>query len=1030
MFSRFFIDRPRFAVVLSLILVIAGILSLSNLPIAEYPEIAPPELYLFAVYDGADAESVMQAVAIPIEDEINAVEDLLYFSSTCDNTGSYSCNVAFKSGTNTDIAMVNLQNAVKRADAKLPPEVTRTGIEISKRGDNMLAMFAFMTDGRKMNQMELNSFINGTVKEAVGRVDGVSSTSVLGAQEYAMRLWLNPLRMAGLSITTQDITNAVGSQNVLAAAGAVGTENSNRQLNFKLNVRGRLKTPEEFADIVLRKDEDGSLVCLKDVAEVEIGPSGYTGRSRFNGEDAVALSVYRSPDSNAMKTIRDVKRVIAEWQSRLPEGVHCETAYDPSAYVKIALKEMRTTLLTALSLVVVITMLFLQNWRATLIPSIAIPVALLGAFPFMNLLGYSINTLTMFGLILVVGSLCDDAIVVVENCLALMQGEGLSAKEAAVKSMRQITGAVIATTLVTVACYIPLVYYGGMVGAIYMQFAVTMCIALSISTVVALTLSPALCAVLLRVPAETAPLPFRPFNWFLNRSRGLYLGAVRFLVRHSALTVLLFSGAAALCVFLFLQTETTFLPDEDKGEIQCDIELPPGASLARTEDVIDEFLEKIKDVPGIQNSFIDSGWSMALGSRESVAMGIFTLDDWKKRKSPDLSQEAIMERLQEIGETVADAKFVFSGSPAIPDLGTSNAATFQLCGIGEISTEQLSRDVRQFSDNLSKRPEILYAMSSYNSETPQLFFNIDRTKAERLGVEISSIYDSLQSYLASFYINDFTMRDRNFHVKMQAQSDYRATLDNIREIQVRNSDDQVVPLSSLGTLRYMVGPNQLLRFNKMISADFSVDGKPGVHSGRLMKAVEKTPIPENYHIEWTELSYQEKENQGRILPLMGLAFLFAYLFLVAQYESWMIPVPVILSVLFALLGALIGLRFTGQTLSIYAQLGAVMLIGLAAKNAILMVEFSKQEREQGKSVTDAAENGARLRYRPVLMTAWSFLFGVFPMAIATGAGSGSRQAIGITTFSGMLAATLIGIIFTPALYAACQRVREWGRRGK
>ena len=1024
MFSKFFIERPRFAVVVSLILVIAGILALGKLPVAEYPEIAPPEIYLFASYDGADAESVMQAVAIPLENEINGVEDLLYYSSTCNNSGGYECNIAFKSGTNTDIAMVNVQNAVKRAESTIPPEVIRNGLEVSKRSDNMLAMFAFMTDGTSMNQMELNNFINTTVKETVGRVDGVSSTSVLGAQEYSMRLWLDPLRMAGLSITTQDIANAVSSQNVLAAAGFIGTENSNRQLNYKLNVRGRLKSPDEFGDIVLRKDEDGSIVCLKDVAKVEIGADVYTGRSRYNGEDAVALSIYRSPDSNAMTTVNAVKKVLSEWEQRFPEGVHYESAYDPTEYINVSLKEMKKTLIIALLLVVLITLLFLQNWRATIIPAIAIPVAILGTFPFMTLLGYSINTLTMFGLILVVGSLCDDAIVVVENCLALMERENLSPKEAALKSMKQITGAVLATTLVTVACYVPLFFYGGMVGAIYTQFAATMCIALCLSTVVALTLSPAMCATLLQKPSSTPCRIFKPWNFGQELSRKFYFKAVRALVRRSILTLLLLLVAMGSCVYLFDRTESSFLPDEDKGEIQCDIELPQGASLARTEAVIDEFLKKIEKIPGIKAHFLDSGWSMMLGMQENAGMGIITLADWKERKTPELSQESLMMQLQETGDSIADATFVFSGSPAIPDLGASNAATFQLCGQGEISSEQLGQDVKAFSAQLSGSPEVLYASSAYNASTPQLFFDVDRTKAERLGVEVDSIYSSLQSYLTSYYINDFTLYARNFRVKMQAGDQFRATLEKIREIQVRSNDNQNIPLSSLGDLRFTVGPTQRMRFNKQTSADFSVEANPGVNSARLINLVESVPLPDNYHVEWTGLSYQEKENQGRIIPLLALAMLFAYLFLVAQYESWIIPVPVMLSVIITLTGVLLGLKVSGETLSIYAQLGGVMLIGLAAKNAILMVEFSKQERQNGKSIIEAAENGANLRYRAVMMTAWSFLFGVFPMVVATGAGAQSRQAIGITTFSGMLAATLIGIVFTPALFAVSQRLQD------
>ena len=599
----------------------------------------------------------------------------------------------------------------------------------------------------------------------------------------------------------------------------------------------------------------------------------------------------------------------------------------------------------------------------------------------------------MFGLILVVGSLCDDAIVVVENCQSLMEREGLSPKEAAFKCMRQITGAIIATTLVTVACYAPLAFYGGMVGNIYIQFAVSMCIALCLSTVVAMTLSPALCAVPLRRPDGHVPVIFRPFNRVLDGSRKAYSFFVSFLVRRALVTLLLFGGACCAVWLLFGKIDSSFLPSEDKGEIMCNIELPQGASVDRTDAVLKEFLERVSGIPGIRSSMVISGRSMMSGSGENAAMCILRLDPWDQRKTPDLQLDAIMTRIQEETRTISDASIIVFTPPAIMGLGATGGATFELCGIGDIDAGELSTQAKQFAMKLSNSPETRYAMTSYNADTPQLFLDINREKAETLGVATGTIFSTLQSKLASLYVNDFTFQGRNYEVKIQSTADNRATLDNVREIQVPNDSGEMVPLSSIGTLHYTVGPSQITRFNKMTCAELNAQAAPGVSSQRLFELVEGPELPENYHVEWTGLSYQEKQNQGQIVYLMALALLFAYLFLVGQYESWMIPVPVMLAVVFAVLGALLGLLVTGET--------------------------------SGKSIYEAALNGANLRYRAVLMTAWSFLFGVFPLVIATGAGSGSRRAIGITTFSGMVLATLVGIVFTPALYALFQRLREF-----
>lgn len=1028
MFSKIFIERPRLAAVVSLVIFIAGLISLMRLPVEEYPDIAPPSIRVSASYTGASAETVRDVIATQLDAEINGLEDMLYFSSTCSNSGSYSCSISFKTGVNDDIAMVNVQNAIKRAESKLPSEVQRTGVQVRKRGSDILAMFAFTTDGTSMTTQQLSNYVSTTVCDAVSRVDGVSSADVMGGDVYSMRIWLDPLRLAGLGLSTSDISAAVQSQNMQAAPGTLGSEQGNDFLQFKLNVHGRLTTAEEFGDIIVRTGDDGSLLRIRDVARVELGSKSYSGRGNFNGRESVGMAIYRNSDSNALATVTRVRAVLDDVASRFPAGVSYEISYDPTQFIVVSLEEIVETIVIALLLVVLVTYVFLQDWRATLVPAVAIPVSLVGTFTFMYLMDYSVNVLTMFGLILVIGSLVDDAIVVVENCQSLMARERLSAKEAAIKSMGQITGAIIATTLVTIACYVPLAFYGGMVGRIYMQFSVTMCIALVLSTVVALTLSPALCSLIMRPPRERVAPFFRPFNALLEGTKKIYLGVVVRLVRRASLTVGLMLAVFAAIWFLSGKIPGSFLPEEDKGSIMMNIELAPGATIARTEATLDKVRERVQGIPGVRALMTVPGHSMMSGNGEHVAMGFVRLKDWSERTTPETQLSAIVANLQKATADIPEARIIFFTPPAIMGLGAVGGVSAVLCGEGDVDPAELSEVVKKFVADLNAMPEVRRASSSYNADTAQLFLDVNRAKAESLGVSVSSIFSTLQSALASYYINDFNFAGDAFQVKMQSEKGFRVTQDDIRGLLVQNSSGEMVPLTGLATLRYTVGPTEIQRFNKLTSADVSVQVADGYTSGELMDIISKMELPRGYHVEWKGQSYQERQNQGQIVLIMALAMLFAYLFLVAQYESWTIPVPVMLTVAIPTLGAIAGLMLCGMSLSVYAQLGLVMLIGLSAKNAILMIEFSKQSREAGYAIKEAALLGASLRFRAVLMTAWSFLFGVFPLVVATGAGAGSRRAIGVTTFSGMLVATLVGIAFAPALYSLFQRMRESCRR--
>ena len=1029
MFSQFFIDHPRFAFVLAIVFSLCGGIALFQLPVEEYPEIAPATVRVSARYPGASAQVVADAIAIPVEDQINGVENVVYYSSTCDNSGSYSCSVTFKSGADTDMALVNLQNAVKRAESKLPSVVKQQGISVQKRNSDMLAMYSFTTDGRNLSLQQLADYVEKNVKESVMRVEGVSVAEVMTAQEYAMRVWLNPIRMGGLGITIGDVSSAIERQNVQAAAGTVGSEYSNRYLNYKLNVDGRLKTAEEFAAIVVRTDPaTGAQVLLGDVARVELGAKSYSGRSIFNGHEAVAMSVYKTPDANSLAVVERVKADLDAWMTRLPEGVSMKIGKDATEFTMVFMKEIVSTLFMALGLVVLITWLFLQDWRATLVPAVAIPISLLASFVFTWACGFTINVLTMFGLILVIGSLVDDAIVVVENTQTIMAKEGCSAKEAASRSMRQITGAVIATTLVTIACYIPLVFYGGMVGKMYIQFAFTMCVSLSLSTCVALTLSPVLCSLLLRAPGKPSKL-FAPVNCVIDGSRKVYLSAVRLLVRRGILTAILFGAACVGTWFAKDFVKETLLPDEDKGMVTLDVELAKGATLQRTNKVLDDIQARIGDIPGVQSVMLISGSGVISGSGENCAQGMVLLDHWDRRTTRERSLANIIAEIKKRTADVHAAKITCFTSPAIQGLGRVGGVGFNLCSDAGATSAELAVAAKEVVRQVIALPESSFATCSFNADTPQLRLHLDRRKAEALGVSPQAVFATLQNKLASVYVNDFNLDGGAYEVIVQSLADFRATAEDVANLHVSGANGTMIPLSSVASVVYEVGPRQVTRFNKMPSASINSQTAPGVAGLTLIRAIEKIKMPAGFHVEWSEMSRQEKENEGRLGFLMGMAALFAYLFLVAQYESWTIPLPVMCSVLFAIAGAYVGLWVTGTPMSIYAQLGMVMLIGLAAKNAILMVEFSKDERERnGLAVADAAVKGADLRYRAVMMTAWSFLCGVLPLVLATGAGAGSQKAIGISTFSGMLVATFVGVCFTPALYALFQRAREFVKR--
>lgn len=1016
--TTFFITRPIFASVLSIIIVLAGLTSALQLPIAQYPQIAPPTVLVTATYPGASAETIAKTVAAPIEEQLSGIENLLYFSSSADSSGTLTITATFEIGTDIDRATFNVRNRVNIAQSRLPDDVRRIGLTIQKRSNDILIVIMLISKEERHDTLYLSNYATLNVLDEIKRIKGVGDARVFGGQDYSMRIWLRPDRMAQLGVTTSDIASAIRAQNAQYASGRIGQEPApaDQQLAYTVIAKGRLLEPEQFGNIAIRGSGSRGVLYLKDVARIELGSQSYNVRTTLNGQPGTGIPIFLQSGANAIDTANAIKAKMDELSLRFPEGMEYVVPYDTSKFVKASIWEVIKTLGEAMVLILLVVYLFLQSWRATLIPMIAVPISLVGTFAGLWLFGFSINTLTLFAMVLSIGTVVDDAIIVLENIERLMEEEKLSPINAAIKSMKQVSRAVVAIVLVLCAVFVPVAFLGGIAGELYRQFAVTVAVAVVISGVVALTLTPALCAILLKKTHGEAAF-FKMFNRGFINLTNFYTRTVDLTIRHKIIGAFAFISIIAIATYLLKIVPGSFVPPEDQGYVVTATILPDGATLARTTKTAEAVRAAIAQDPAVSHQFVVNGFDLIGGGNKTSSATMFVaFKDWSERSA---TAEDIVKKLTGIGMMQPDGLAMAFNPPAIRGLGNAGGFEVYVQSHGDPDPSRLSGVVNNFIEALNQESRLSSINTFFRPTVPQFFVEVDEAKAISQGVPITDIYDTLQSTMGSFYVNDFNRSGRTYRVQMQAEPQYRMKPEDLGRVYVRSQSGGMVPLSALSKVSDLVGAEQLERYNGLLSARILGSGAPGVSSGDAIKLVEEVAaknLPDNYQISWTGQAYQEKRTGSAAIFAFSFAIIMVFLILAAQFETWTLPLAVIMAVPFALTGALFAVLLRGMPNDVYFQVGLLALIGLAAKNAILIVEFASQKMKEGMPVAQAAIAAARLRFRPIVMTSMTFVLGIVPLVIATGAGSAARQSMGTGVFGGMIIATFIATIFIPLFF--------------